>query len=173
MTFKEQDSLKVLDFKEKIKDFPSDKIVYLDETGIDRYFYRSRAWSPRGVPVFGKISGRKYRRLGLAAALRNGEIISPMQYEGTMDGELFEEWLRQSLCPLLEPGDVLVMDNAAFHRKKQIEEIARSFSQSVIFLPPYSPDLNPIEHYWSALKKRLQCVMNRMCSLDEALALCL
>lgn len=68
-----------------------------------------------------------------------------MQYEGTVDGELFEKWLRKFLCPSLESGSTLIMDNASFHSKNEVEDIASSFGHRVISLPPYSPELNPIE----------------------------
>lgn len=172
-TFKEQDSQKVEEYKDKIKHIPSDAIVYIDETGIDGYIYRPRAWARRGIPVYEKISGRRYKRVGIAAALCCGKIIEPMQYDGTMDSELFEAWFRKSLCPALEQGKVFIMDNAAFHRKVHLERIAAAFGHMVIFLPPYSPELNPIEKHWSALKKRLRSVMKCTDSIDNAIVFCL
>lgn len=109
----------------------------------------------------------------MAAALYRGRLTEPMQYEGTIDGELFEEWLRKFLCPALEYGSTLIMDNASFHSKKKVEEIASSFGHSVIFLPPYSPELNPIEHCWAALKKWLKRIINSVVSIDDALRVCL
>ena len=158
---------------EKIEKTDSDSIVYVDETGIDEYMYRERAWSPKGTKVREKISGRKYKRTGLAAALCRGSITAPMQYDGTMNSELFEKWLKDSLCPSLAKGSTIVMDNASFHRKEKVERIALSFGHKVIFLPPYSPELNPIEHYWAALKKRLRGVMKYMTSLNDAICYCL
>ena len=96
-----------------------------------------------------------------------------MQYEGTIDGELFEEWLRKFLCPSLESGSTLIMDNASFHSKKKVESIASSFGHRVIFLPPYSPELNPIERCWAVLKKMLKGVVDSVTSFDDALRICL
>lgn len=96
-----------------------------------------------------------------------------MQYDGTMDGEQFEAWFKKFLCPSLERGKVLIMDNAAFHRKQRLECIAEAFGHRVIFLPPYSPDLNPIEQYWAAFKKRLQKIMRSVKTFDEAIMLSL
>lgn len=70
-------------------------IVYIDETGIHSYIYRERALSKIGVKISGKISGKEYKRTDLAAALYRGQLTEPTQYEGTIDGELFEEWLRK------------------------------------------------------------------------------
>lgn len=119
------------------------------------------------------MSGKKYKRTGLAAALYRGRLTEPMQYEGTMDGELFEEWLRKCLCPSLESGSTLIMDNASFHSKKKGENIAVSFGHRVIFLPPYSPELNPIERCWAVLKKLLKGVVDSVTSFDDALRICL
>lgn len=157
----------------KINEVGSESIAYVDETGIDEYMYRERAWSRKGTRVRDRISGRKYKRTGLAAALCRGRITDPMQYNGTMNSELFEAWLRDSLCPALPECSTIVMDNASFHRKAKVEEIVCEFGHKVIFLPPYSPELNPIERYWSSLKKRLRSVMQRMQSLDEAICCCL
>nr|WP_303150441.1 transposase [uncultured Cloacibacillus sp.] len=119
------------------------------------------------------MSGKKYKRTDLAAALYRGRLTEPMQYEGTMDGELFEVWLRKFLCPSLEFGSTLIMDNASFHSKKKGESIASSLGHRVIFLPPHSPELNPIERYWAALKKLLKGVIDSVASIDDALRICL
>ena len=125
------------------------------------------------MPVHEKISGRRYKRVGIAAALCCGKIVEPMQYSGTMDSVLFEEWFRKLLCPALERGKTFIMDNASFHRKAVLERIAEAFGHRIIFLPPYSPELNPIEHYWAALKKRLQKAIRHMASIDDAIASCI
>ena len=73
----------------------------------------------------------------------------------------------------LQSGSTIIMDNASFHRKKKVENIAGSFGHKVIFLPPYPPELNPIEHCWSALKRRMQGVMKYIPSFDSALRYCI
>lgn len=172
-SYKEQDKEKIAEYIDKIKDIPSDRLVYIDETGVDSYVYRQRAWSRRGTYIYEKINGRRYKRVGIAAALCCGKIIEPMQYDGTMDGELFEAWFKKFLCPSFERGKVLIMDNAAFHRQQRLECIAEAFGHRIIFLPPYSPDLNPIEQYWAAFKKRLQKIMRSVKTFDEAIMLSL
>ena len=172
-SYKEQDKQKVEEYINKISAIPKDRLVYLDETGIDSYMYRPRAWSRKGRYIYEKISGRRYRRVGVVAALCEGNIVEPMQYDGTMDSRLFETWFQKLLCPAFTRGKVFIMDNAAFHRKKKLEGIAGSFGHQIIFLPPYSPELNPIEHFWAVLKKRLQNAMTYMSSLDDAIASCL
>lgn len=156
---------------DEIRCIPSERLVYIDETGIDSYIYRTHAWSRKGKCIYEKICGRKYKRVGIVAGLCYGEIIEPMQYDGTINSEVFEEWFSKFLCPSVERGKVSLMDNAAFHRKKNLESIVESFGHRIIFHLPYSPEFNPIEYLWAALKKRLQKVIDRVRSFDEALAL--
>ena len=97
----------------------------MDETGIDSYYYREYGYSPEGQPVHGRIRGRKYARTGIVAAQMGDAIIAPCQYSGTMNHELFEDWFENTLLPALPEGTVIVMDNASFHRKKQLYCLAQ------------------------------------------------
>lgn len=141
----------------------------MDETGIDTYLYREYGYAPRGQEVHTKIPGRKYARTGVVAAKLGDEIIAASQYNGTMDHELFEEWYEKMLLPKLPKGTVIVMDNASFHRKKQLLSITQKHGYSLVFLPPYSPELNPIEHFWSWLKRTLRKILPKLDSFDTAL----
>ena len=96
------------------------RIAYIDETGINIYLYREYTYLLKRTSVYGKISGRKFKRAGIAAAQMDGKIISPLQYEGTMDSSLFEQWFEQCLCQAFPKEFVIVMDNAAFHRKSRL-----------------------------------------------------
>ena len=146
--------------------------MYVDETGIDQYLYRPYARSARGQPVFGKISGKKYKRTSIVAGLCLKNIVAPLQYSGTMDSVLFEFWFKTVLLPCLESGSVIVMDNARFHRKSTLTEIACHAECHVLFLPPYSPDLNPIENFWAWLKARLRKILPSFDSLNDAMTDC-
>jgi len=126
---------------------PVEQIAYVDETGIDSYLYREHGFSKCGKKIFAAVSGKKYRRVGIVAAQLGKEIIAPLQYDGTMDSSLFETWFSTRLLPNLPKGSVIVMDNAAFHRKSRLISIAQGEGFRLIFLPPYSPELNPIEGY--------------------------
>jgi transposase len=97
------------------------------------------------------------------------EIIAPLQYNGTMDSVLFELWFEQCLMPVLPEQSIIVMDNAAFHRKSRLYSLARNAGHTLVFLPPYSPELNPIEHFWSWLKRQLRKNLPSFSSLDDAL----
>ncbi|MDE6004314.1 MAG: transposase [Oscillospiraceae bacterium] len=128
-----------------MKDIRKEKIAYVDESGIDGYLYREHAYAPRGEKVDGKMMGRKFQPTNIVAAKLGNEILAPMQYNETTDAPLFEQWLLSCL-----PEDtVIVMDNASFHKKGKLFEIAKEHHRKLIFLPPYSPELNFIEHFWS------------------------
>lgn len=152
-----------------IAETPSDEIAYVDETGIDTYLSREYGWSERGKPVMGLVSGRKFKRVGIVAAQRGKEILSPLQYDGTMDSSLFEAWFASQLLPILPKNTVIVMDNASFHRKSRLFDLADQAGHRLIFLPPYSPELNPIENFWAWLKRYLRKTLANHDSFHDAL----
>ena len=168
--YKEQNPEKVEAYLEEIKDILPEKIAYVDESGIDTCLYREYAYAPRGEEVTERISGKKFQRTNLVAAQLNQEIIAPMQYNGTTDAPLFEHWFQQWLLPCLSEDTVIVMDNASFHRKKKLFEIVEESHKKLIFLPPYSPELNPIEHFWAKLKQWLKLHIKEFISLDDAIS---
>jgi len=159
-------------YLQAISGIPKEKLAYVDETGIDSYLYRTHCYSPKGMAVVGRVSGKKYRRVGIVAAKMGKEILSPLRYDGTMDARLFETWFETRLMRELSSGSVIVMDNAAFHRKKQLTFIAENHGHTIIFLPPYSPELNPIENFWAWLKQRLRNTLEHSLSLEFALMDC-
>jgi len=159
-------------FRQTIAQFPKESVVYVDETGIDQYLYRPYARTPKGLPAVGKISGRKYARTSIVAGQCQNCMAAPLQYSGTMDSVLFEFWFSTMLIPSLKEGSVIVMDNASFHRKTILCEIAKAANCHVLFLPPYSPDVNPIEHFLAWLKKRLRKILPLFDSLDATISDC-
>jgi len=124
-------------------------IVYVDETGTGTCLCREYGRSERGEAVIGKTSGRKFKRVGVVAGQAGKSIVAPMQYGGTMDSEVFESWFGAWLLPALPEGSVVVMDNASFHRKGRLRALAERAGHRVLFLPPCSPELNPIENFWA------------------------
>lgn len=146
-----------------------DKVVYLDETGFDQYLYRTHGRAPKGVKVEGFVSGKRFRRTSLVAGLVNRKtLIAPFQYEETMDSDFFEYWFATQLLPELPENSVIVMDNARFHRKSQLKVILSGTGHRLLFLPPYSPDLNPIEKYWATLKKKMRKILRCFSTFEEA-----
>ena len=141
----------------------------MDECGIDKYLYREYGYAPRGQKIFDRISGRKYQRCGIVAAQMADRILAPLQYSGTMNSTLFEFWFTEQFLPSLEQGTVIVMDNASFHSKKRLTSLAHNAGCRLIFLPPYSPELNPIEKFWAWLKRFLRNILSSIASFDVAL----
>ena len=170
--YQEQDQAKVEEYLKAIENIPAEKIAYVDETGIDSCLYREYGRSKRGKKLYSKISGRKYRRTSIVAAQIAKRTIAPLQYSGTMNGNLFENWFESMLLPALPEGSVIVMDNASFHKKSRLIRIAQNKGFKLIFLPPYSPELNPIENFWSWLKRRLRKILPLFDSFDDALDSC-
>jgi putative transposase len=111
-------------------------------------------------------------QLTIVAAKKGKEIISPLQYSGSMDGILFEHWFEHCLLPNLSLSTTIVMDNASFHRKSKLFSIAEKYGHKIIFLPPYSPELNPIESFWAWLKSKLKKILHNYDVFDEALCYC-
>ena len=168
-TYQEQDAEKVAVYKKEIAGIPPENIAYVDETGIDSYLYRKYGYAPRGKIVADRIRGRKFARTGIVAAQMGKDILAACSYNGTMNHALFEDWFENQLLPALPKGTAIVMDNASFHRKKQLRCLAQKFECTLIFLPPYSPELNPIEHFWAWLKHTLSNILSSLSSLDEAI----
>ncbi len=94
-----------------------------------------------------------------------------MQYNGTTDSTLFEFWFEKCLLPCLKEETTIVMDNASFHRKEYLLSIAQKNNFKLIFLPPYSPELNPIENFWFVLKHRIKMHIPLCSSLNDAVSL--
>lgn len=97
--------------------------------------------------------GHKFKRTSIVAGKIGDKIIAPLQYSGTMCGDLFEKWFEEELFSQAPEDAVIIMDNASFHRKERLFKIAERHNRKLIFLPPYSPELNPIEHFWHWLKR--------------------
>jgi len=133
------------------------RAVYLDETGFERAAHRPYAWAPKGRKVFGERSGRSRPRTNLIAATAKGKrLFAPLLFEGSLDSSVFNQYLKEQLLKELQPGSLIIMDNAAFHKTQKTRGILEESGHELIFLPPYSPDLNPIEHYWSPIKNDLK-----------------
>jgi transposase len=120
---------------------------------MDKYIYRPYAKAPKGRRIFDFILGRKYLKQSvLAGRIHTHELLAPLIYNGTATSQFIFWWLENMLIPTLKPNSVLIWDNAPVHNSKKIKELIESFGHTLIFLPPYSPDFNPIENKWAELK---------------------
>lgn len=141
-------------------------LVHLDECGFALEAARLYGYGIKGARIYGEISGHKRPRTSLLAArMEDGKLEATQLWEGTCNAEIFNDWLEQRLAPRLKPHHVVIMDNAAFHKSSKTREIIEQAGAKLLYLPPYSPDFNPIEHDFSALKKIRQ--FNHSKSIDQ------
>lgn len=130
--------------------------MYLEESGINHSYYREYARSPIGSRVYGDISGNRVARTTLIAGYVKGRFIAPFRFKGYTDTNVFNQWVERCLLPDLRPGQVVVLDNAAFHKSKKTIELIEGAGCRLLVQPPYSPDLNKIEPMWANIKQRLK-----------------
>jgi transposase len=137
-----------------MQQYGSQNIVYFDESGFAAQSYRPHGWAPRGQKVFGSVSGNNRKATNLIMAQRKNEWLAPMLFTGSCHTETVNQWLEKMLLPELTSPSVIVMDNARFHNKEQMKAILEKEGHTLLPLPRYSPDFNPIEQSFATLKKR-------------------
>jgi transposase len=128
------------------------RLVFIDETWVKTNMAPLRGWGPKGGRLKGYAPYGHWKTLTFIAALRHDRIDAPWVIDGPINGELFLLYIEHILAPTLSPGDVVVLDNLGSHKGKAARAAVRARGAHLIFLPPYSPDLNPIEQVFSKLK---------------------
>ncbi|RQH21677.1 IS630 family transposase, partial [Okeania hirsuta] len=131
-------------------------MVYIDESGMNNQQQYDYGWNQKGERFYSLKSGKRQERINMIAALCNGNLMAPFTVDGSCNRIVFEMWLENFLLPTLQPGQVVIMDNAAFHLCEKIQQLIQGAGCQLLYLPPYSPDLNPIEKCWSWLKSRIR-----------------
>lgn len=126
--------------------------VYVDESGFTPYAARRYGYSSKGQRVYGLITGKKHPRTSLIAARIGQRFEEPFLFQGTCNMDIFNGWIEQQLCQHLNDTHVVVMDNVSFHKNAKTRHLIEKTGAVLLFLPPYSPDLNPIEHDFAAIK---------------------
>jgi len=132
----------------------SDNVVYFDESGFLKHSYRPHGWAPRGQKVFGRIPGNNRKTVNLIMAQRGREWLAPMLFDKSCTHEVVTAWVEQALIKELRPNSLVIMDNAPFHNKPQIQAALERHGHTLLCLPKYSPDFNPIEQSFAIIKKR-------------------
>jgi transposase len=120
-----------------------------------------RGWCERGKRLVGKVPHGHWQTMTFIAALRHDRIAAPCVIDGPINGEYFLAYVTQNLVPTLEPGDIVIMDNLGSHKGQAVRKAIRSVGARLLFLPPYSPDLNPIEQVFAKLKLLLRKAAER------------
>ena len=138
-----------------------ERLVFIDETWTKTNMAPLRGWAPRGVRLKAKVPHGHWQTMTFLAALRHDCLTAPWLLDGPIDGESFRTYVEKLLVPTLRPGDIVIMDNLGSHKGKAIRQAIRSAGAKLLFLPKYSPDLNPIEQVFAKLKHLLRKVAAR------------
>ena len=141
---------------EYIKFIEISRLIFLDETSINLAMTRLYGRAFGGGRIYDYVPDVRFERYSLLSTIDiKGDMI-PFIYRGTLNGELFKEYIRKFVVPKLKPRDILIMDGLSVHKVKGISEMVEAVGANVVYLPPYSPDLNPIETVWSEIKADLK-----------------
>lgn len=135
--------------------------MFLDETGISTNMTRLRGRAPIGERCVAPVPHGHWKTTTFIAGLRVGAVSAPMVLDGPMDGEAFRVYVREVLCPTLMPGDLVIADNLRSHTSAAARDLIAGTGATLRFLPPYSPDFNPIEQLFSKLKALLRKAAHR------------
>ena len=141
---------------EQLAPEPVTALVFVDESGANTQMtrLRGRAWG--GQRLRARVPYGTYQTSTLISGIRLGGPCAPWLFGGAMNGEMFLAWVRQGLVPTLRPGDVVILDNLSTHKIRGVRDAIESAGARLLYLPPYSPDFNPIEPLWSKIKQTLR-----------------
>lgn len=158
------------EFLAKIRTVAPEHLIFLDESGVTTSMTRLYARSLGGSRIHESTPGGHWKIMTMIGALSLRGMIATMTIEAATDAEIFLAYVEHVLCPALKPGDVVVMDNLSSHKVNGVREWIEKVGAEVLYLPPYSPDLNPIEKAWAKLKQLLRSAKARTKEiLDQAI----
>src|SRR5215510_2120118 len=140
------------------------RLVFIDETWTKTNMAPLRGWAPCGQRLPGKAPHGRWKTMTFLAALRHDRLTAPWFIDGPIDGQSFLQYVEQILVPTLLPGDIVIVDNLGSHKGKAVRHAIEQAGATLVYLPPYSPDLNPIEQVFAKLKAMLRKTAAR--SLD-------
>jgi transposase len=137
------------------------RLVFIDETWTKTNMAPLRGWGLKGKRLPSRVPHGHWQTMTFLAALRHDRIVAPCVFDGPINGETFQLYVEQFLVPTLKPGDIVIMDNLGSHRGNAIGSAIRRRGARLLFLPPYSPDLNPIEQVFAKLKHLIRKAAER------------
>lgn len=144
-----------------MRDWSPRRLVFLDETWAKTNMTRLLARAPRGTRVIDYVPHGHWKTTTFLAALRVEGLTAPLVVDGPINGELFRAYVEQHLAPTLKPRDIVVMDNLGSHKVAGVFEAIKARKAKLLYLPPYSPDLNPIEQVFAKIKSFLRAAGER------------
>jgi len=137
------------------------RLVFIDETGTSTNMARPRGRCRRGERLIGKVPHGHWKITTFVAGLRHNGITAPFVIDQPMNSLIFRTYLERCLVPTLNPGDIVVMDNLSSHKSEEVREIVEAAGARLLYLPPYSPDFNPIEQAFAKVKAHLHKAAER------------
>lgn len=140
---------------------PSETLVFLDETSTATNMTRRHGRAQTGQRCIAAVPHGHWKTTTFVAALRHDRVTAPMVADGPMDGALFLAYVREFLCPTLKRGDIVIADNLSSHKVAGVREAIEAVGATLVHLPAYSPDLNPIEQLFAKLKALLRKAATR------------
>lgn len=143
---------KVIDFLEEVEEIDASRIIFVDEAAVNKGMARTHARAPVGQRAYGRKPHNWGPRYSLIGALGFTGLLCAMFWEGYVDKEVFIAFVQEYLVPELKKGDVVIWDNYSVHKGAEIARLIHDAGAVVLFLPPYSPELSPIEECWSKIK---------------------
>lgn len=148
-----------------------ERLVFIDESGLSTKMARLRGWAPKGERCRAAVPHGHWCTTTFVGGLTLTGIRAPMLLDGPMDGEAFLAWCEQMLGPELRPGDIVIMDNLPAHKVAGVREAIEAADATLLYLPPYSPDFNPIENAFAKLKAHIRKAAARTVqALEKAVA---
>jgi transposase len=145
----------------QLQSYLPEQLVYVDEAGVDDTEDYAYGWCEQSQRFHALKRGHRTRRISMIAGWCQRRILAPLTFEGYCNTVLVEAWVEQVLVPALQPGQVVVMDNASFHKSATTRELIEQAGCQLLFLPSYSPDLNKTEKFWARLKHYLRKTINQ------------
>src|SRR3978361_49981 len=133
-------------------DLDAEHLIFIDESGLSTKMSRLRGWAPKGERCRAAIPHGHWKTVTFVGGLTLTGFVAPMLLDGPMDGECFLAWVEQMLAPTLHPGATVVMNNLAAHKVVGVRQAVEACGAELRYLPPYSPDFNPIENAFAKLK---------------------
>lgn len=158
-------------FRQVLKTLNPADLVYVDECGLQESLNREYARSPIGERCFTDIPGKRESRTSIIAGLSQGKTLAPMLFEGYCNTEVVRSWVKEMLLSELKPGQIVIWDNASFHQSPEFKTLIELAGCTLLYLPTYSPDLNPIEKWWAKLKACIRRLRAKGMSLKQTLVL--
>jgi transposase len=157
------------DYQEALKTVDASGIVYVDESGFDHLPIREYGRCLKGQLLTGERSGLRFSRTSIIAGLQGNSPIAPMVFKGYCNTEVVLAWVQKMLLPELKKGQTVIWDNATFHKSGRIADAFEDAGVTLMFLPPYSPDLNPIEAFWGVVKAKVRRLKEETLHISQAL----